>query len=178
MVRRPHRRAFPRPVTAPHCVAVAAARTPVAATPIVARELNTRAHERPRSFRKGLVDVFVPSEARVSKKKQKLRERRRKHAQQAQSERHRTGDNRVPLCTYGTFVDTASPRPPCVPPLRPPQQAQKEHTALTEVSLDDDNDTAHDDRDDDDDYDILCAADVLDGPLVHAPASEAQCIIC
>jgi hypothetical protein len=148
---------------------VAATHTPVAATPIVACGPSARAHERPRSFRKGLVDVFVPSEARVSKKKQKQRERRRKHAQQAQRDRQQTADNEVPLCTYGTFVDAPPPRPACAPPLR--QQAP---TVLTEVCLDDED--THDDRDDE--YEILCAADVLDGPLVHAPADEAPCVIC
>lgn len=167
MVRRPHSRAFPRSVTAPRCVA--ATHMPVAATPIVACRPSARAHERPRSFRKGIVDVFVPSEARVSKKKQKQRERRRKHAQQAQRDRQQTADNEVPLCTYGTFVDAPPPRPACAPPLRPPPEAQHAPTVLTEVCLDDE---------DDDEYEILCAADVLDGPLVHAPADEAPCVIC
>ena len=166
MVRRPHSRAFPRSVTA---------QTPVAATPIVACGPSARAHERPRSFRKGLVDVFVPSEARVSKKKQKQRERRRKHAQQAPRDRQQTADTEAPLCTYGTFVDAAPPRPACAPPLRPPPEAHQAPTVLTEVCLDDEEDT-HDDRDDE--YEILCAADVLDGPLVHAPADEAPCVIC
>lgn len=168
MVRRPHSRAFPRSVTA---------HAPVAATPIVACGPSARAHERPRSFRKGLVDVFVPSEARVSKKKQKQRERRRRHAQQAQRDRQQTADNEVPLCTYGTFVDAAPPRPACAPPLRPAPEAQPASTVLTEVCLDDENEYERDD-DTDDEYDILCTAEVLDGPHVHAPTDETSCVIC
>ena len=176
MVRRPHSRAFPRLVTAPRCVADA--HTSVAATPIVAYEPSTRAHERPRSFRKGLVDVFVPSDARVSKKKQKQRERRQKHAQKAQHDRQKTENNNIPLCTYGTFVNAPHPRPACTSPLRPYQEEEQAPTVLTEVCLnDEDNDNDNDD-DNDDEYEILCAADVLDGPLVLAPADKAPCIIC
>ena len=164
MVRRPHSRAFPRSVTAP---------APVAATPIVACGPSARAHERPRSFRKGLVDVFVPSEARVSKKKQKQRERRRKHAQQAQHDRQQTADDKGPLCTYGTFVDAPPPRPVCAPPLRPAPEAHPAPTVLTEVCLDDEQDDEQDDE-----YDILSAADVPDGTLVHAPVDEPSCVIC
>ena len=134
MVRRPHSRAFPRSVTAP---------APVAATPIVACGPSARAHERPRSFRKGLVDVFVPSEARVSKKKQKQRERRRKHAQQAQHDRQQTADDKGPLCTYGTLW-TPHLRAPLAPQLRPAPEAQPAPTVLTEVCLDDED--THDDR--------------------------------
>ena len=176
MVRRSHSRTFSRSVRAPpHCVA--AANTLVAATPIVACGQNT--HERPRSFRKGIVDVFVPSEARVSKKKQKQRERRRKHAQyaqQAQDDRQQTADNDVPVSTYGTSVNAASPRPACAQPLRPPSKVQQGPTALTEVCLGDENDGTHDELDNE--YEILCAADSLEGPLVHSPADEAQCVIC
>ena len=93
MVRRPHSRIFPRSVTAPRCVA---AMSTTAVNPIVASGHTKR--ERPQSFRKGLVDVFVPSEARVSKKKQKQRRRRLKY------QAARRTDTR-PLCTYGTFVD-------------------------------------------------------------------------
>ena len=171
MVRRPHSRAFPRSVTATRCVAVDAACAPVAAPSVVANEPSRGVHERPRSFRKGLVDVFVPADARVSKKKQKQRQRRRKH--QAGSSRgpyraNNQADARA-LCAYGTFVDdrqaTSAIACDAPDPCENTDSCDAKHlhgapatcaspssscvpVLLTELSLDDE----HEDHD----YDILC----------------------
>ena len=170
MARRPHSRAFSRSVTAPRCMAVDTARAPVAVSSIVACEPSKGVHERPRSFRKGLVDVFVPSDARVSKKKQKQRQRRRKHqagSSLGRYEPHIQADVRA-LCAYGTFVDdkratsaiacdkkhvdpcentdSFDTEPPTTCLVSPSSSCVP--TLLTELSLDDEHE--------DDDYDILC----------------------
>ena len=192
MVRRPHSRVFPRPVKAPRCVA--ATSTPAATTPIVA--CSQTKHERPQSFRKGVVDVFVPSETRVSKKKQKQRQRRQKHL--AALRRSLIDPLKDPQCDYGTFTDDN--KEDCVsrrPHIRPvvtdthanedslsrtkDNEAVQEvslvvptlalppasNATLTELSLDDD-------VDDDESYDILS----VDETFAAQTDDSSACTIC
>lgn len=186
MARRPHSRAFPRSVTAPRCVAVDTARAPVAASSIVACGLIERIRERPRSFRKGVVDVILPSEGRVSKKKHKQRLRRLKHQESGTGVSRNGAHNRTDvraLCAYGTFVDgapSAMAYDACKKDVQPMKETATTETdqvnkvpttcpasrsascvptLLTELSLEDEHE--------DDDYDILCVDEVTMSVAPH-----------